>query len=133
MVSPSASPSKSPAVSQTSSPMKYKPNLRTTNSSNNLHQQPSAVFGGSAQKEDAAYFQLQPISISQKVEALPAKTRSLEESKLVDNILMRGTLRKKGLIFLNERIVTIDSKGILRYFHCDKPGIVKGSVDLTSS
>ena len=50
------------------------------------------------------------------MEALPAKTRSLEESKLVDNILMRGTLRKKGLIFLNERIVTIDSKGILRYF-----------------
>ena len=118
MVSPSASPAKkSPAVSQTSSPMKYKPNLRTTNSSNNLHQQPSAVFGGSAQKEDAAFFQLQPMSVSQKVEALPTKTRSLEESKkLVDNILMRGTLRKKGLIFLNERIVTIDSKGILRYF-----------------
>ena len=67
------------------------------------------------------------------METLPAKTRSLEESKLVDNILMRGTLRKKGLIFLNERIVTIDSKGILRYFNCDKPGIVKGSVDLTSS
>ena len=57
------------------------------------------------------------MSVSQKVEASPTKTRSLEESKkLVDNILMRGTLRKKGLIFLNERIVTIDSKGILRYF-----------------
>ena len=67
-----------------------------------------------------------------KVDTLPAKAKSLEETKQVDNILLRGTLRKKGLIFMNERIVTIDSKGILRYYHFDKPGIVKGSVDLTS-
>ena len=57
----------------------------------------------------------------------------MEENKQVDTILLRGTLRKKGLIFLNERIVTIDSKGILRYYHFDKPGIVKGTIDLTSS
>ena len=72
------------------------------------------------------------MSNSQKGETLPGKTRSMEESKKVDNILLRGTLRKKGLIFLNERIVTIDSKGILKYFHSDKPGIVKGTIDLTS-
>ena len=73
------------------------------------------------------------MSDKDKVETLPAKAKSLEETKQVDNILLRGTLRKKGLIFMNERIVTIDSKGILRYYHFDKPGIVKGSIDLTSS
>ena len=34
---------------------------------------------------------------------------------------------------MNERIVTINSAGVLNYFHFDKPGIVKGHIDLTSS
>lgn len=46
------------------------------------------------------------------------------------NILIRGTLRKKGLIFLNERDVTINRDGILNYYHFDKPGVVKGKIDL---
>lgn len=45
---------------------------------------------------------------------------------------MKGTLRKKGKIFLNEREVIITEKGVLNYFYFDEPGIVKGSVDLTS-
>ena len=49
-----------------------------------------------------------------------------------NNILLKGTLRKKGKIFLNEREVIITEKGVLNYFYFDEPGIVKGSVDLTS-
>ena len=47
-------------------------------------------------------------------------------------MLLCGTLRKKGLIFLNERDVTLSRDGILNYYHFDKPGVVKGTVDLTS-
>ena len=46
---------------------------------------------------------------------------------------MRGTLRKKGLIFLNERDVTISREGVLNYYHFDKPGVAKGSIDLASN
>ena len=58
-----------------------------------------------------------------------------EESKqsMKTTTLLRGTLRKKGLIFSNERTVTIDSKGILSYCNLDKQGVIKGTVDLTSS
>ena len=48
-------------------------------------------------------------------------------------MLLRGILRKKGLIFLNEREVTLSRAGILTYYHFDKPGVVKGFVDLGSA
>ena len=44
--------------------------------------------------------------------------------------LRQGVLRKKGLIFMNEREVRIDSDGILTYYHFDKPGIPHGNIDL---
>ena len=47
-------------------------------------------------------------------------------------IVLRGQLRKKGLIFNNEREVTLSGDGILNYYHLDKPGQVKGTIDLTS-
>ena len=47
--------------------------------------------------------------------------------------MLKGVLRKKGLIFMNERTVTIDSQGVMNYFHFDKPGLAKGQIDLTSN
>lgn len=47
-------------------------------------------------------------------------------------LILRGTLRKKGKMFNNERDVTLSSEGIIKYYHFDKPGIVKGLIDLTS-
>ena len=72
----------------------------------------------------------QTAGISQKPQA-----SILEESKKSINTttLLRGTLRKKGLIFLNERTVTIDSKGILNYCNLDKQGVIKGTIDMASS
>ena len=46
---------------------------------------------------------------------------------------MRGILRKKGIIFYNERTVTINEAGVLNYFHFDKPDLPKASIDLKSS
>lgn len=60
-----------------------------------------------------------------------AASSPVEETK-ISSILMRGTLRKKGLIFFNERDVTISQEGILNYYHFDKPGVIMGTVDLTS-
>lgn len=73
-----------------------------------------------------------------KSAAVKPNTSVVEESKdkistKSSNILLQGTLRKKGLIFLNERSVTISREGILNYYHFDKPGVVKGTLDLTSS
>jgi len=45
-------------------------------------------------------------------------------------MLISGVLRKKGLVFLNERHVTVTSDGILNYYHFDKPGEAKGKIDL---
>lgn len=46
--------------------------------------------------------------------------KSEEEKKTVDKEYLRtGVLRKKGLIFHNEREVRIDSDGILTYYHFD--------------
>ena len=47
-------------------------------------------------------------------------------------MLLRGTLRKKGLFFMNERTVTLSMDGILNYFHFDKPKVAKASIDLAS-
>ena len=47
-------------------------------------------------------------------------------------MLFRGTLRKKGVFFFNERNVTLTKDGILNYYHFDKPGVVKGTIDLKS-
>lgn len=46
---------------------------------------------------------------------------------------MRGILRKKGIIFYNERTVTINEAGVLSYYHFDKPDLPKASIDLKSS
>ena len=46
--------------------------------------------------------------------------------------LITGVLRKKGLIFLNERHVVLNSNGVLSYYHFDKPGEAKGKIDLSS-
>ncbi len=39
--------------------------------------------------------------------------------------ILVGILRKKGLFFLNERLVHLTSKGELLYFDLDKPTLVK--------
>lgn len=46
--------------------------------------------------------------------------------------LLDGYLRKKGKIFNNEREVKLDTEGRISYYHLDKPGIVKGLIDLKS-
>ena len=48
-------------------------------------------------------------------------------------MLFRGTLRKRGIILNNERDVTLSKEGIIKYYHFDKPGIVKGTIDLNSN
>jgi hypothetical protein len=45
--------------------------------------------------------------------------------------IMVGILRKKGLFFLNERLVHLTSKGELLYFDLDKPTVVKERINLT--
>jgi len=47
-------------------------------------------------------------------------------------VLLRGNLRKKGLIFLNERHVTINSNGVLNYYDADRHGEARESIDLSS-
>ena len=59
-------------------------------------------------------------------------TFSMAAEKKVDKLLIKGNLRKKGLFFNNERYVTIDEAGILKYYHLDKPEIAKGNIDLKS-
>ena len=46
--------------------------------------------------------------------------------------LMKGILRKKGLLLKNERIIKLSSDGVLTYFHRDTPNQCKQSIDLTS-
>ncbi len=48
-------------------------------------------------------------------------------------MLLKGILRKKGIIFYNERMVTINEAGVLNYYHFDKPELPKASIDLKSS
>lgn len=62
-----------------------------------------------------------------------SQNNSLTNSGQKKTYVIRGTLRKKGLIFLNERDCSIDSEGILNYYHFDKPGDAKGIIDLKSA
>lgn len=48
-------------------------------------------------------------------------------------IIKRGLLKKKGLIFFNNRIVQITTKGILSYSDPKNPEAVKSRLDLTES
>jgi hypothetical protein len=43
---------------------------------------------------------------------------------------IQGILRKKGLVFYNERIVRITSQGILSYYEKDKPKLAKVQINL---
>ena len=125
------SPAVSPSVSQASSPV-------NSNASN----RPVAFFG-SAQKNDLAQFgcgfnENKPQNGAQSAASLspsPKPATEEEETKQSANsgLLLRGILRKKGMIFNNEREVTLSKTGVLNYYHFDKPGEVKGTVDLTSS
>ena len=62
-----------------------------------------------------------------------------EEEKKIDGteeVLLKGlkgTLRKKGFVFNNERRVELTAGGLLNYFHFDKPGAVKGNIDLRAA
>ena len=47
-------------------------------------------------------------------------------------IILQGMLRKKGLVFNNERIVKLYSDGELKYFMKETPGIEKRVIDLKS-
>ncbi len=47
--------------------------------------------------------------------------------------MLRGVLRKKGVIFFNERDVTLSHDGILNYYHFDKLGEAKGNINLKSA
>ena len=60
-----------------------------------------------------------------------ASTPAKPEQKSGVRTVISGILRKKGLIFLNERHVTIDSLGFLTYYHLDKSREVKGKIDLS--
>ena len=102
-----------------------------------------AAFFGSANKRDDTYFQQSPTLPEEskgpkKLADTASPTLAPEEQKLKkrsspeNGILLRGTLRKKGLIFLNERYVTVSQEGTLKYYHFDKPGVCKGCIDLTS-
>jgi hypothetical protein len=46
--------------------------------------------------------------------------------------VLEGILRKKGLVFNNERIVKLFSDGVLRYYDRAKPSVVKNVIDLKS-
>ena len=102
-----------------------------------------AACFGSASKRGETYFQQSPTLPEEtkqplKLTLTAAPTLAPEEQKLKkrsspeNGILLRGTLRKKGLIFLNERYVTVSQEGTLKYYHFDKPGVCKGCIDLTS-
>lgn len=54
--------------------------------------------------------------------AIAATAASMENKQPKSGVttVISGVLRKKGLIFLNERHVTIDSLGFMTYYHLDK-------------
>ena len=45
-------------------------------------------------------------------------------------IIMSGILRKKGLIFYNNRFLTLNAKGILNYYDPKNLTLPKGVIDL---
>jgi hypothetical protein len=121
----------SPSMSQASSPINSTANQRSP-----------AFFG--KPKDDDPYFysnmsQKEETKNSLKAgETSPIASKSEGKSPQKEcpgcaPYILRGVLRKKGLIFLNERDVTINSDGILNYYHFDKPGEAKGSIDLASA
>lgn len=48
-------------------------------------------------------------------------------------ILKKGILKKKGLLFYNNRMVTLSARGILTYSDPKNLNQVKGSIDLNSN
>ena len=103
---------KSPNLSQASSPA-ASPMARHGSGSD------KPTFGRPTKEVDPDYFQLK---------LQPAEQEAEPTAKPV----VRGTLRKKGKIFNNERDVLLDAEGTITYYHFDKPGIVKGTIDLKS-
>lgn len=45
---------------------------------------------------------------------------------------MQGILKKKGIIFYNNRLVVLDVKGILRYYDPKNLNVARGEIDLNS-
>ena len=57
---------------------------------------------------------------------LNVKSQSeIENLPQMSRYVLQGTLRKKGLVFKNERIVKLDSLGVLSYYNRDSPDIAK--------
>lgn len=46
---------------------------------------------------------------------------------------MQGVLKKKGIIFYNNRLLILDVKGILKYYDPKNLSIVRGEIDLNAS
>lgn len=46
---------------------------------------------------------------------------------------MQGILKKKGIIFYNNRLVRLDVKGILTYYDPKNLNIKRGEIDLNNS
>jgi len=59
-----------------------------------------------------------------------AKGPEEEKTSAKKEYLRTGVLRKKGLIFHNEREVRIDADGILTYYHFDSLDLPRGNIDL---
>lgn len=49
-----------------------------------------------------------------------------------DRIALEGTLRKKGLLFFNERRVSLNPAGMLCYYHFNRPNEAKGNINLAA-
>lgn len=115
---------KSPLISLKS------PQLSESSPSPSPSNSKAPAFFGSAlhDKEGDSFFKMTPVA---QVEE-ESKTVAGQSSRPKETTVLRGTLRKKGLIFMNERDVTLNTNGVLQYYHFDKPGVVKGRIDLTS-
>jgi folate-dependent tRNA-U54 methylase TrmFO/GidA len=63
-----------------------------------------------------------------KAEIIQEEIKCMDDSPIVPTMV--GILRKKGLFFLNERVVKLNSKGEILYYDLDKPTVVKEKINL---
>jgi hypothetical protein len=64
------------------------------------------------------------------------RSSSLQDSRLSTGeqmILKRGMLKKKGLLFYNNRFVTLSIRGMLNYYDPKNMAVSKGTIDLNSN
>lgn len=65
------------------------------------------------------------------------RSSSLQDSRSSKNaeqmIMKRGMLKKKGLLFYNNRLVTLSMRGMLNYYDPKNISVSKGTIDLNSN